>query len=93
MKKHRDKLIAGILVLLLLPTWLFLGIFQDREFAVLYLFTKHRPSLKFFFYAPIGESDTQLKDLPANQQIEEKAFDEFIYDGRGYDRRIRLFHY
>ena len=93
MKKHRGKLIAGVLALLLLPTWLFLGIFQDREFAVFYLFTKHRPSLKFYFYAPIGESDKRLEDLPASQQYEEKAFDEFIYTGGGYDRRIRLLNY
>jgi hypothetical protein len=93
MKKHKIKLIGGFMILLLLPFWLFFGVFQDREFATLYLFSKHRPSAKFFFYAPIGESDTHLEDLPSPKQYEEKAFDEFVYTGGGYDRRIRLFSY
>lgn len=93
MKNCWNKLIVTLLLLLIVPAWLFLGIFQDREFAILYLFPKHRPSLKFFFDAPIGESDTRIEDLPPDQQNEERAFNEFIYDGGGYGRKIRLFSY
>lgn len=86
-------MIAGLVILLIVPIWLFLGIFQDREFAILYLFPKHRPSMKFFFHAPIGESDTRIEDLPSAQQNEEMAFNEFVYEGGGYNRKIRLFSY
>jgi len=93
MKTKKLKIIAVIVIAILIPVWLFLGIFQDREFATLYLFTKHRPTLKFFFHAPLGESDNRIEDLPPQKQYEEKAFQEFVFEGKGYDRKIRLFSY
>jgi len=91
-KTVRYSLLASTAVLMA-ADWLSLGLFQDREFATVYLFTKHRPSLKIFFYSPLGESDKRIEDLSRQKQNEETAFDEFVYKGGGYDRKIRLFSY
>lgn len=93
MKKYARYLLLGLAAVLMAVAWLSLGLFQDREFATVYLFTKHRASPKIFFYAPLGESDDQIGSLPPEKQKEEKAFDEFIFKGGGYERRIRLFSY
>ena len=69
--------------------WMFLGIFQDREFARnYYVFVKHRPSPKVFFYAPLGESDRTIESLPGRFQKEEQAFDEFVFRGGGFYRKL-----
>jgi len=93
MKKIILYSLPGFFIAAIMAAWLSLGLFQDREFPVVYLFTKHRPSLKVFFYAPLGESDDRLEDLSPQKQEEEKAFDEFVDRGGGYDRKIRLFDY
>lgn len=91
MKKHKGKLITGLLIVVLVPIWLLFGIFVDREFAVYYIFRKHRPFTELFFYAPLGESDASLESLLPVKQANEKSFDEFVFEGGGYERRIRLF--
>lgn len=93
MKRPVEVIGCVFVVVGLLTAWLCLGVFQDREFSTLYLFRKHRLSPKFFFYAPIGESDRKLEDLPLGEQKEETAFVEFVYKGGGYYRKIRLFNY
>jgi hypothetical protein len=74
-------LATGLLTILL--TVLFTGIYQDSEFHEKYLFTKHKPSFQLFFYSPIGESDMSIKELPAEKQKEESAFDEFVTSRSG----------
>ena len=93
MKKVILYSLSGFGAILIIVGWLFFGIFQDREFATLYLFRKHRATLKIFFYAPLGESDNQINSLSPRKQNEEKAFNEFVYSGGGYNRRIQLFSY
>jgi hypothetical protein len=91
MKKTVRYSLLALAAVSITAAWLSLGLFQDREFSTIYLFTKHRASLKIFFYAPLGESDNRIESLSPKKQNEEKAFDEFVYKGGGYDRRIRLF--
>ena len=75
--KPNIYLIVGIICLLL--TWLLVGLFRDDEFYEPGLFTKHRPSFKVNFYSPTGMSDLTVNDLNANEQVEEIAFEEFVY--------------
>ena len=96
MKAERIKTIAGVgafsLLFAVCYGWLSFGVFSDREFGTLYLFSKHRPSPQFYFHAPVGESDTPLASLPPSQQRAETAFEEFVERNGGYSRRHRLFH-
>ena len=91
MKKTVRYSLLALAAVSITAAWLSLGLFKDREFFTIYLFTKHRASLKIFFYAPLGESDNRIESLSPKKQNEEMAFDEFVYKGGGYDRRIRLF--
>lgn len=72
----RKALVILILLAVLSP---FIGAFRDREFRELYIFIKHQPSLTFYFYSPLGESDQSLIPgksgyLSATQQIEEDLY-------------------
>ena len=70
--------------------WLFLGIYRDREFRDKHLFIKHRPTFKFNFFAPLGESDHTLNDLNPEQRNEEIMYQEYVEQGGGYKRSIAL---
>jgi len=68
---------------LLTTMWLFAGIYRSREWHELSPFIKHRPSMKVYFYAPLGEADPSDRPghegyLTAEQQREEDAFVEFV---------------
>lgn len=69
-------LVSGILLIII--TFLFSGVYKDPEFGEINLFTKHKPSLQFRFYSPIGESDKPMKDLSAEKQKEAIAYAEFV---------------
>ena len=90
MKIRTRRMLLGFTTTTIVTTWLFVGVFRDREFSTVYLFTKHRPSLKAFFFAPLGESENRIEDLSPQLRNEERAFREFVYYGGGYYRRIRL---
>jgi len=95
MVKNR-RLIAGILGLGLLSVlWLFVGVYEEREWRDIRIFLKHRPTLKLFFYAPQGEADRSSipgKEgyLSPDQEREEQAYVEFIEQHNGYKRSIKL---
>ncbi|MGC3992287.1 MAG: hypothetical protein QM796_21835 [Chthoniobacteraceae bacterium] len=80
--KQRLSLALGGMALLFCCGWLALGIYADREFGALHLFLKHRPSTRFLFYSPHGESDT-LETTVAERSAE-KDYTEFVelHDGR-----------
>ena len=88
-KRYWKYVISGAL-LLWLAGWLFLGIYRDREFSDKYLFIKHRPTFKFNFYAPAGESDKKPEDLAPENRQEEIMFIEFVEKGGGNWRCIPL---
>jgi hypothetical protein len=75
---------------LLLAGWLFLGIFEHREHVRSELFIKHKPSFKFFFRAPLGESDRKPSDLTTASQYEENMYVTFVEQGNGQRRSISL---
>jgi len=71
-------LIVGTIFLLL--TWILVGIYRDDEFYEPNLFVKHRPTFKVNFHSPIGMQSIDLKDLGADDQLEEMAFQDFVVD-------------
>lgn len=89
MTKKR-KLIAVLLPLVLMLGWLLLGIYRDREFGDHHLFVKHQPSVKFRFYAPLGESDFTLNDLDPERSQEEVMYREYVEAHGGNKRSIPL---
>ena len=67
-----------IAIVLIIFSWLFIGVFSEPEFGDKTIFVKHKPTFKIEFYSPIGESDLKLSDLNKEKQIEEIAFQEYI---------------
>ncbi|MUU78796.1 hypothetical protein [Winogradskyella endarachnes] len=65
-------------ILILFKFWV--GIYSDDEFGELYIFIKHKPIYKTYFYSPRGMSDLQLIEMPKDKQREQLLFDEFILD-------------
>ncbi|WP_210464666.1 hypothetical protein [Rufibacter roseolus] len=65
-------------ILLGLAARLWLGLYHHDEFAETHLFLKHRPTLKWTFYSPLGMSDLTMKDLTPQEQEEQRLFEEFI---------------
>ncbi len=89
MKLLHLKLI--ILIIIVIVTWLALGVYEDREFDYLCLFVKHRPSSRFYFYTSIHESDRTLSSLTLSQQKAELAYQDFIESNRANIRSICFF--
>jgi hypothetical protein len=92
MKRSRVRTVLSYGTVLLLIGlcygWLKFGVFSDREFGSLYLFSKYRLSPHFFFSAPTGESDTPDSSLSPYLQREEAAFHEFVEVHDGYHHKI-----
>lgn len=90
--KFGKALCCGTILLLLALCygWLKFGVFSDREFGTLYLFSKYRLSPHFFFFAPTGESDTPESSLSPHLQREEAAFHDFVEIHGGYDHKFRI---
>ena len=90
MRKRLLKFILVSLPFLLLIGWLFLGVYRDREFGNYRLFVKSSPTVKFSFYAPLGESDYTLNDLDPEKSQEEVMYRKYVEEGGGYRRSIPL---
>lgn len=65
-------IVSGVIILS------FTGIKYDTEFFEPAFFIKHRPTLKFNYYSPIGESDETLNELSEDRKKEEIAYQEFV---------------
>lgn len=76
MKKNIIIIISIALIGLL--TRLYCGVYIHDEFAEENFFIKYRPTWKWKFYSPIGQSDLKLHDLTLEKQIEQKYFNEFV---------------
>ncbi|WP_345164167.1 hypothetical protein [Nibribacter koreensis] len=74
----RKVLAAGMLSAIGLCGRLWLGVYHHDEFIDSYLFIKHRPTFKWTFYSPRGQSDLYLEELSAAEQQEERHFEEFV---------------
>jgi hypothetical protein len=82
-------------VALLLSSSLWVGFYEGREFADIYIFLKHRPSFKLLFRAPLGEADRSSIPgsegyLAPDQEKEESAYVEFVEAQGGYARSLPL---
>lgn len=64
--------ISGVIVRL------FTGVYIHDEFGEEHFFMKHRPTLKWSFHSPIGQSDLKFEELTTEDQKEQLLFDEFI---------------
>lgn len=83
-------------ILTVVSAWALLGIFIEREWHDIHLFLKHKPSSKVLFYSPLGEADRSFVPgkegyLDSEAEIEESEYIEFVEEGGGYRRSIRLF--
>ena len=83
---RRRPLFLAALLIVLAAGWLFLGVFQHREFASRHLFLKHQPSFKVFFRPARGEPGR--KDLSADERHEEAKYEEYVEKGGGEGRSI-----
>ncbi len=88
--RHLKYAVGGILILSFFAGWLFPGIYRDREFRDMHLFLKHRPTFKFKFYAPLGESDERLNSLSSESRYEEMMYQEYVEEGGGSQRSIPI---
>lgn len=75
----RYKIIFAIIIVVI-ASRLWLGIYVHDEFGENHLFIKHRPTWKWKFSSPIGMSDKQLVDLPVDKRNEQLMFNEFVKD-------------
>ncbi|MEN2400790.1 hypothetical protein GKZ90_0013470 [Flavobacterium sp. MC2016-06] len=73
-------LIAVFTFAFILTIRLFCGVYIHDEFGETHFFIKHRPVWKWEFYSPLGMSDTGIEELPGDEQIEQKYFNEFVRD-------------
>ena len=76
--KTITKLILLVLILILSKFWI--GIYKHDEFGTNHTFIKHRPIWKTFFYSPRGMSDLKLSEMSKEKQNEQKLFDEFVIE-------------
>ncbi|WP_312825379.1 hypothetical protein [Epilithonimonas sp.] len=67
-----------LLILVLVISRFFLGIYKNDEFGGNHLFIKHRPTWHWYFYSPVGLSDKTNQDLSEEEQLEQQYWDEFI---------------
>ena len=75
---NRKQRILLLLIGFVVITKFSVGIYEDDEFQEKYLFIKHRPIWKTFFYSPRGMSDKKLTQMTKEDQKEQLLFDEFI---------------
>ena len=80
-KRKRALLAFGFGLIAIL--WLYVGVYEEREWHNPHLFIKYRPSQKVLFYAPLGEAAPSSIPghegyLTAEQQREELAYIEFV---------------
>ncbi|TDQ08295.1 hypothetical protein [Pedobacter metabolipauper] len=64
-------------LILLLVSWLFMGVKVDDEFGDRSVFLKYRPSFQVWFKSPLGMQDLP-KDYPPELKAEEETYDEFV---------------
>ena len=74
--KHKIYLVFGTISLL--TTILFVGQFYDPEDGDRTLFIKHKPTVKQYFYSPVAYYRYHPTKLSLTEEIEERAFQEFI---------------
>lgn len=82
--KKKISIIIFISVTLLTIRF-FCGVYIHDEFAERHFFIKHRPTWKWRFFSPIGQSDLTIQELSKEEQAEQKYFNEFVLD-RGLSR-------
>lgn len=74
-------MVKNILLIVLGSVMLtFVGIKREAIFSSPSLFIKHKPTLKFIYTLPIGDSGKKLKDFPPDLQREVLLYKEFVWD-------------
>lgn len=74
----RTFILTILILVIVLPSRLFIGIYTHDEFGETHFFVKYRPIWKWSFSSPIGMSDMRIEDLPSDKQEEERYFEEFV---------------
>ena len=83
MPARRSSLLFSVSAVLLAGAalWLSCGVYTDREFDERHFFVKPRWSTRFYFYAPLGESDRDMRSLGEADRRAERDYQEFV-EGR-----------
>jgi hypothetical protein len=87
-KNKLNKIIVNCLLKMRL-SWLWVGVFLDRESRKPHLFLKHKATPKLLFYSPQGEASRSYTPgsegyLTKEQIEEEEQYIEFIEKHDGY---------
>jgi len=80
----KSAVFGFIFLAVIMGVWLFTGVFLHREYQTYNLFLKFKPSFKFYFYSPVGESDRVLKSMSSGEQRNEKDYAEFVENKHGF---------
>lgn len=72
------EIAVTISIILCFAVRLFCGVFEHDEFGNDVYFIKHKPTWKWRFYSPQGESDLDPSQMTPAQQKEQLLFDEFV---------------
>ena len=83
MSRRRKVLSLAFGIGVITTLWLYVGVYEEREWREPRLFIKYRPTLKVFFCAPLGEATPSNVPghegyLTAKQEQEEEAYVEFV---------------
>ncbi|TPN81371.1 hypothetical protein [Aquimarina algicola] len=73
---RKKIIILAVIILIISKFWI--GIYKDGEWGEKYIFIKHRPIWKTYFYSPRGMSDLKLSEMSEDKQKEQRLFDEFV---------------
>ncbi len=76
----QNKIVIGLGTSFLLLTILFVGQYYDPQDGDRTIFIKHRPIIKQYFYSPVAYHKLHPTQLTSTEEMEEKAFHEFITD-------------
>jgi hypothetical protein len=77
---RKGIVLSLVIIIALIMTRLFCGIYTHDEFCDNIFFIKHRPTWKWRFYSPIGMSNTKMEELTNTEKIEQLYFKEFVTD-------------
>jgi hypothetical protein len=78
MKMRTIRITLFIIIVAGIGIRLFAGAYIHDEFGETHFFIKHRPTWKWSFRSPVGQSDLKFEDLTPDDQKEQLLFDEFV---------------
>lgn len=79
-------LLSFVLSTILLLSWLFMGVFREREFGTHHIFLKHRATFKFVFLPP--PDGVPNAELTEKQKLNAHIYRLFVEERGGSSRSL-----